>query len=92
MSASEYKEKGDKHLKAREFDAAIEAYTNAIAINPNDYVFYSNRSAAYLSKGDAIAALRDAEDVIRINASWAKGYSRKGNFVPIESYSSRAEL
>ena len=41
-------------------------------------MYYSNRSAAYLSKGDASNALQDAEQCITINPSWAKGYSRKG--------------
>ena len=78
MSASEFKDKGNKHLQAGEFDEAIAAYSEAISINPDDHVFYSNRSAAYLSKGNSLAALNDAENVIRVNPTWPKGYSRKG--------------
>ncbi len=43
-----------------------------------NHVYYSNRSAAYLSKGDAQNALDDAEACIGLNPSFAKGYSRKG--------------
>ncbi len=49
MSAAEYKDQGNKHLQAKEFDAAIACYSKAIEINPNDHVFYSNRSAGKLS-------------------------------------------
>lgn len=78
MSAAEFKEKGNKFLQAKQFDEAIAAYTEAINLNPSDHVFFSNRSAAYLSKGDGEHALSDAERCIQINSSWAKGYSRKG--------------
>lgn len=50
----------------------------AITADPSDHVFYSNRSAAYLSKGDAAAALEDAEKCIGIKSDWGKGFGRKG--------------
>lgn len=78
MQASDYKAQGNKHLQAKEFDQAIESYSKAIELNPNDHVFYSNRSAAYLSKGNAEEALADAIKVTEIKPDWPKGYSRKG--------------
>lgn len=78
MSAAEFKEVGNKHLQAKEFDKAIEAYTQAIALDPSNHVFYSNRSAAYLSKGDAQNALNDGLKCTEVNPSFAKGYSRHG--------------
>lgn len=78
MSAASFKEKGNKHLQKEEYDEAIEAYSQAIALDPNDHVFYSNRSAAFLSKGDAERALEDAESCCETNPTWVKGYSRKG--------------
>lgn len=50
----------------------------AIELDPSQHVYFSNRSAAYLSKKDADSALADAEQCIKLNPSWAKGYSRKG--------------
>ena len=41
-------------------------------------MFFSNRSAAYLSKGDAVNALSDAEKCVELSPEWPKGYSRKG--------------
>ena len=50
----------------------------AISIDPTDHVFFSNRSAAYLSKGDAVEALADADKCTELKPSWGKGYGRKG--------------
>ena len=78
MSAASFKEAGNAFLTAGKFEEAVEAYTQAIALDPTDHVFYSNRSAAYLSKGDPELALGDAVKCTEINPKWAKGYSRKG--------------
>jgi stress-induced-phosphoprotein 1 len=77
-SADEFKAIGNKHLQAKEFDLAIEAYTNAIKLDGTNHVYYSNRSAAYLEKGDAENAFSDGTKCVEVNPSWAKGYSRKG--------------
>lgn len=50
----------------------------AIALDPKDHVFFSNRSAAHLSKGDAAAALEDAAQCVALAPSFAKGYGRQG--------------
>ena len=63
---------------AKNFSEAIEHYTAAINIDGSNHVYYSNRSAAYLSKGDANNALEDANACIGLNPDFAKGYSRKG--------------
>lgn len=65
-------------MQKKQFDEAIAAYTKAIELDSTDHVFFSNRSAAYLSKGDAENALADGEKCIEISPQWAKGYSRKG--------------
>ena len=77
-SASDYKNEGNAHLQAKNFDEAIKSYSLAIELDPKDHVFFSNRSAAYLSKGDAQNALKDGEQCILLNSSFVKGYSRKG--------------
>merc|ERR1711871_1162304 len=78
MSAAEFKDQGNKHLKAEEFDKAIECYTKAIELNPNEHTYYSNRSAAYLSKGDGQTALYDAIKCVDVKPDWPKGHARKG--------------
>ncbi|RLN96068.1 hypothetical protein BBJ28_00020849, partial [Nothophytophthora sp. Chile5] len=74
----EWKTKGNAALSAGNPKEAVECYTKAIELNPKDHVFYSNRSAAYLSLDDAEHALEDAESCIQTKPDWAKAYSRKG--------------
>jgi stress-induced-phosphoprotein 1 len=78
MSAASFKEQGNQFLQAKQYDEAIAAYTEAINLDPKDHVFFSNRSAAYLSKGDASSALADGQRCIELKGDWAKGYTRKG--------------
>jgi len=71
------KNEGNQNLSAGRYDEAIDLYTQAIELDPQ-HTFYSNRSAAYLSKGDSNNALKDALKCIELNSGWPKGYSRKG--------------
>ena len=57
--AEEAKARGNEALAGKEWDKAIDNYTIAIKL-VEDPVYYSNRSAAYLSKGFAESALKDA--------------------------------
>eukprot|EP00924_Labyrinthula_sp_SR-Ha-C_P010691 snap_masked-scaffold_49-processed-gene-1.74-mRNA-1 protein AED:0.02 eAED:0.02 QI:0/-1/0/1/-1/1/1/0/584 len=75
--AEECKQKGNESLQLNDYDKAINWYTEAIKLNES-HVYYSNRSAAYLSKGFAESALKDANKAIDLKPDWPKGYSRKG--------------
>lgn len=77
-TADEFKAKGNAALVAKNFSSAIEHYTSAINLDGSNHVYYSNRSAAYLSKGDGQNALSDAESCIALKSDFPKGYSRKG--------------
>lgn len=50
----------------------------AIELDGSNAVYFSNRSAALLSKKDSAGALVDAERCIALRADWPKGYARKG--------------
>jgi len=75
--AEECKAQGNKALQVKDFDKAIEWYTQALKLH-KDHIYYSNRSAAYLSKGFGDSALKDAEECIQMKPEWSKGYGRKG--------------
>lgn len=73
------KEKGNQALAWGKFDEAVKYYTKAIALDPQNHVLYSNRSAAYAKDENYTAALADADQTITLNPTWSKGYSRKGS-------------
>lgn len=66
------KDKGNAALAAGNYDQAIEHYTQAIALDPNNHVLYSNRSAAYAKQGKYQNALEDAESTVKIKPDWPK--------------------
>lgn len=77
MSAEEYKAQGNQYFAAKDFTKAIEYFTKAIeaSATPN-HVLYSNRSASYASLKNFTKALEDAQECVKVNDSWAKGYNR----------------
>lgn len=77
-TAEEFKAKGNAALQAGNTSEAIENYTQAIRLDGANHVYFSNRSAAYLKKGDANNALEDAASCIGLKPEFTKGYSRKG--------------
>ncbi|KAK0734741.1 hypothetical protein B0T26DRAFT_633948 [Lasiosphaeria miniovina] len=77
-TADELKALGNKAIAAKNFDEAIDKFTQAIALNPSNHILYSNRSAAYASKKDWDHALIDAEKTIELKPDWPKGWGRKG--------------
>lgn len=80
MSQAEtYKAEGNAAFSAKRFDAAVELFTKAIeASETPNHVLYSNRSASYASLRQFDKALEDANECVKINPSWAKGWNRKG--------------
>ncbi|KAL7897261.1 hypothetical protein HDV63DRAFT_390389 [Trichoderma sp. SZMC 28014] len=77
-SADELKALGNKAIADKNFDEAIDKFTQAIALQPENHILYSNRSAAYASKKDWDNALKDADKTTEIKPDWAKGWGRKG--------------
>lgn len=78
MSVEELKAKGNEALQKGDFENAVKLYTQCIEKDPKNYIFFSNRSAAYLALKNFEKSLEDAEETIKIKADWAKGYLRKG--------------
>jgi stress-induced-phosphoprotein 1 len=46
---STFKELGTKAFTQKNFNEAIQHFTNAISENANDHTLYSNRSASYFN-------------------------------------------
>ena len=85
MSVAELKAQGNASFAAKDYASAIQHYTSAIEAAKSTgekdgvHVLYSNRSASYAGMKDWEAALKDAEETISLNPSFAKGYGRKGS-------------
>lgn len=65
-------------MSEKKFDEAIQSYTEAIAFDSTNPVYYSNRAAAYSSKGDHLLAIGDANQAIEVDPSYVKAYHRLG--------------
>jgi stress-induced-phosphoprotein 1 len=72
------KDKGNAALAANNLEEAVNHYTEAIKLDGQNHVLYSNRSAAYAKANKYDLALEDANKTVEIKPDWSKGYSRKG--------------
>ena len=71
------KEQGNDAFKEKNFEKAIQLFTDAIVETPTDHTIYSNRSTSYYKLGQFDKALEDAEKCIELKANWSKGWQRK---------------
>ncbi|KAA8645600.1 hypothetical protein EYZ11_001812 [Aspergillus tanneri] len=76
--ADALKAEGNKAFSAKDYSTAIEKFTQAIEIEPQNHILYSNRSAVYSAQAEYQKALDDANKATEIKPDWSKGWSRKG--------------
>jgi len=89
--AEKCKENGNRAFAEKKFDEAINFYSEAIKIDNRNHVYWSNRSAAYMGKSMFTHALEDAEQCVKLNPKWGKGYFRKAVALLALSRASDAE-
>lgn len=77
VKANAAKEAGNRAFAAKDFEEAIRQFTEAIQCSPSA-VFYSNRAAAHFAMKRYRQSAEDAKQVIILDKSWAKGWSRLG--------------
>lgn len=77
MSAEEFKQQGNRLFLQKQYPEAIDMFTQAINLDSNNHILYSNRSACYASLKDYKKALEDGEKTVSLQPNWAKGYGRK---------------
>ncbi len=89
--AAAEKDAGNACHSQKRYDEAIKHWSNAIeALSDGSdkellKQLYSNRSATNLLLKLNNKALEDAEKAIQTDRNWAKGFTRKGNFVKLSS-------
>lgn len=73
--ANQAKEKGNRAFAAKQYETAVEQFTEAISLH-EDAVFFSNRAAAHHALKLYRKAVEDAKQAIRLKRDWFKGWSR----------------
>lgn len=77
-TADKWKELGNTAFKEKNWTEAKNCFSKAIELNPDNEIFYSNRSAAELYLRSYEGALKDAEKAISLKPEWSRAYQRKG--------------
>eukprot|EP01080_Neovahlkampfia_damariscottae_P000567 gene567-8077_t len=75
-STEENKQKGNEAFKQKNFVLAIDYYTKAIELDPNNHVLYSNRSASFFGLKKYSESIQDAKKCIELKRDFVKGYYR----------------
>ncbi len=73
---SELREAGNKHVADKNFEAARDAYLQAIEADATDYKAHSNVSMVYLKLNDIPSAIEHATKAIELSPTFGKAYGR----------------
>ena len=66
-------------FKSERFAKAAERLGVALSLDATSHVLYSNRCTAWLALEQYDRAMADADECIRLQPAWAKGYLRRGS-------------
>jgi tetratricopeptide (TPR) repeat protein len=77
-AAKEFHRQADELYSRRKFDRAIETYTLAIELNPNDYALFNNRGAAFHADRQYQKAIADYTRAIELNPYHFSAYNNRG--------------
>ncbi|KAL2758970.1 hypothetical protein ACRALDRAFT_1062056 [Sodiomyces alcalophilus JCM 7366] len=76
--ADALKSRGNAAMANKDYAAAVDLYTQALAITPNNAVFLSNRAAAHSAARNHELARADAETATTLDPAYTKAWSRLG--------------
>ena len=71
-TAEQLKAEGNEQHKNKDYRAAINSYTAAIELSPQNFTLYGNRSASHINLGNFSDALEDAHTSTNINNEFIK--------------------
>lgn len=73
-----YKTKGNTYFSKKDFDNAIREYSAAIAQNPRNAVYYTNRALCYLKLKKYANVIADCKEAINLDENSVKGHYMLG--------------
>jgi small glutamine-rich tetratricopeptide repeat-containing protein alpha len=76
--AEALKSKGNAAMAQKDYKSAVDLYTQALALNPRNAVFLSNRAAAHSAAKDHASARADADAAVTLDPTYTKAWSRLG--------------
>lgn len=92
LTWEQLKEKGNEQYKAKNYQSAIQFYTDGIELNSDQDVLYANRALCYKALANYRLALKDLERALNLYPTNIKNLKRKydillimGNFGEAES-------
>ncbi|KAH7923572.1 ADP ATP carrier receptor [Leucogyrophana mollusca] len=80
--AAELKTKGNSLYQKRQFQQAIDLYTQAIEVSPKpEPVYYSNRAACYMNMTPPKLenVVGDCDEALKLDKNYVKALNRRGN-------------
>lgn len=87
LSAFDWYDKGVVFQQSNNHQAAIDAYANAIELNPKLPVAYNNRGVAYSKLRNHQLAIADFNKVINLSPKWAGAYYNRGiEYIELGNY------
>jgi stress-induced-phosphoprotein 1 len=73
------KSEGNKAYGSGDYRNAVAFYSEAIALDPSNKVYYSNRCASYTCLQMMDEAIADGQKCIALAPDWHKGFFRLAN-------------
>jgi len=70
---------GNSAVAKKDYVSAIDYYTQALSLVPDNKIYLSNRAAAYSQSGQHNLAAADALKAVEIDPGYAKAWSRLGH-------------
>jgi len=74
-----YNNRGNAYSELKQYEEAIEDYSKAIELNPNDAEAYNNRGTAYDELQHQEEAIGDYSKAIELDPNDAEAYNNRGN-------------
>jgi tetratricopeptide (TPR) repeat protein len=78
LTTHEWLAQGDKHFEAKEYDEAIQCFTEAIRLKPENAEAYFNRGNVYKDKNDLDQAIKDYNEAIRLKPDYYAAHFNRG--------------